>query len=246
MRAALAAANAHIALTAAQVVEQQPAQPITPLAASTTKDSVVVQELQGQLQVQRRQLEAADEQVKALVQHLALRLDAAEFAERRAALLEKQVCAVYVCIRRQHCTATAGLSLHPAAHRMHTLVHRTPMPVTLRCCLRCVCVCLRYPTAGGSSAAACRSARGSCWARHRRRAAAPTWRLPELRRRPQPPKQQPGSARTAGADTGACAGTCRWAASQQIGRACRQFHGSTQQCGQWLQPGCAEGRRAAA
>lgn len=87
MRAALAAANAHIApLTAAQAVEQQPPQPSTQLAASTNEDSMVVQELQGQLQVQRRQLEAADEQVKELVQHLALRLDAAEFAEPRTAL----------------------------------------------------------------------------------------------------------------------------------------------------------------
>jgi hypothetical protein len=97
MRAALAAANAHIALTAAQAVEQQAAQQPSTLPAAPHDDaSAVVQELQGQLQVQRRQLEAADEQVKELVQHLALRLDAAEFAERRSALLEKQVDAVYM------------------------------------------------------------------------------------------------------------------------------------------------------
>lgn len=128
MRAALATANAHIALTAAQVVEQQPAQPSTPLAASTNEDSMV-QELQGQLQMQRRQREAADEQVKELVQHLALRLDAAEFAERRAALLKKQVCAVYA----------SGSSTALPLQGCHcillliacTSVHCTPMPVTL-------------------------------------------------------------------------------------------------------------------
>lgn len=52
----------------------------------------VLQELQQQLAVRQQQLDLASEQIKELVQHLALKHDAVQFAEQRAAMLEHQVC----------------------------------------------------------------------------------------------------------------------------------------------------------
>lgn len=51
----------------------------------------MIQELQLQLSAQRQQLKVTNEQVNELVEHLSLKQDIAEFAERRAALLEQQV-----------------------------------------------------------------------------------------------------------------------------------------------------------
>jgi isopenicillin N synthase-like dioxygenase len=59
-------------------------------AASVQED--VLQELQQQLAVRQQQLDLANEQIKDLVQHLALKRDAVQFAEQRAAMLQHQVC----------------------------------------------------------------------------------------------------------------------------------------------------------
>jgi len=111
MRKALAAANAHILVLTAQQQEpqdgnttvheqlQEAASAVDPAAQTAAsgpeapcgQDTVALQELQQQFQVQRQQLEAAHQQVKELAQHLALKYDCVAFAERRAALLEQQV-----------------------------------------------------------------------------------------------------------------------------------------------------------
>lgn len=59
-------------------------------AASAHED--VLQDLQQQVAVRQQQLDQANEQIKDLVQHLALKHDAVQFAENRAAMLQHQVC----------------------------------------------------------------------------------------------------------------------------------------------------------
>jgi hypothetical protein len=121
MRIALAAANAHILqLTAQHPPQHKPpaqthahdkhsaahegssahahahgqAHAHTGAGSSSSQEAPqhnLLQELQLQLSVQRQQLEVVNEQVKELVQHLALKHDQVDFAEQRAALLEQQV-----------------------------------------------------------------------------------------------------------------------------------------------------------
>jgi hypothetical protein len=69
---------------------QQPDSSQAAALSSCCQDSVVRQ-LQLQLSVQRQHLEVAHEQIKELAEHLALKHDVAEYAERRAVMLEKQV-----------------------------------------------------------------------------------------------------------------------------------------------------------
>lgn len=53
--------------------------------------AVVVEQLQQQLRAQQQQMEVAQQQVKELVHHLALKHDCCRFAERRADMMQQQV-----------------------------------------------------------------------------------------------------------------------------------------------------------
>jgi hypothetical protein len=61
-------------------------------SAAAVAQEEVLHDLQQQLAVRQQQLDLASEQIKELVQHLALKHDAVQFAEQRAAMLQDQVC----------------------------------------------------------------------------------------------------------------------------------------------------------
>jgi hypothetical protein len=61
-------------------------------SAAAVGQEGVMHELQQQLAVRQQQLDLASEQIKELVEHLALKHDAVQIAEQRAAMLQHQVC----------------------------------------------------------------------------------------------------------------------------------------------------------